>query len=455
MNFNINKSLYPYFYFSIFTFIVMLVDISIENSLVTAYISFGLMIYYIIKFYNYDPNFLLLNILIVAAYSQAAFSNIANESFNIYMYELNQIAFLNGSTVFNIFFFSILILGIKIGFLSTSKRLVFNKKLFSWLLLDKIKIIFILLVLLLILSLLIYGSPLLLGVNRLIYRQSISQFPVQLIFNLSNSLLYFMVIFYFFSNNKKPYYYLIVFYWLIQIFHGDRFSGLFFGFCVIVITLAMFIDRFPPFSKIRKYIIIAFLLFAFTIFLNISFVNDTDPVLKILSRFSMQSEIWWATQNYIAENPPNYSGFLGNVMGIGTDNSVNGINYMMKILAPSSVYDLYIQIGSQFTMGAPSLLFVILGKYLGGVAVFFSGYLFGKLTKIMVLSVNSGAIVSGYFYLKMFLIANYAITMGEYPKFTSFIFIFYFLIAVFSSGWTINKEDLKRILNPKKLNKKI
>ena len=58
--------------------------------------------------------------------------------------------------------------------------------------------------------------------------------------------------------------------------------------------------------------------------------------------------------------------------------------------------------------------------------------------------------ISTYAYLKMFLIANYAITMGEYPKLLQFNFIFYFLIAIFTSGWIINNNVLLRLLKSKK-----
>ena len=81
---SISKSLYPYLYFTAFTFILMLVDASLEHSLITAYISFGIMIYYLLKIYGLEPDFFLLNILIIVGYAQAVFSNITIESFKLY-----------------------------------------------------------------------------------------------------------------------------------------------------------------------------------------------------------------------------------------------------------------------------------------------------------------------------------------------------------------------------------
>lgn len=423
----------------------MRIDVALKPSLITAYISLFGMMYYSYIIYKRDPKFFLLNILFFTAYIPAAISNVLNESFPNYLTELNQVSFLNGSLVINVFYFSILILGIKTAFISKTKRIILDRKFFSLSLLNKAKGLFLLLITILILSLIIYNSPLVLGINRLDYRINISKFPIQLILNLSNSLLYFIVIYYFFSKKKYNFYILFIVFCVVQILHGDRFSGLFFGFSIILITMAAFKNRFPPFSKVKYYIIIIVLLITLILFINVSFTSDLNPWGRIIIRYSLQSEVWWSTQNYVSNHPVDYSSFLSHGMGIGTDKNVSGINYMMKILAPDQVYNLYIERGSKFTMGAPSLLLVTLGPVFGGFAVFLSGCLCGRVLKSFVLSSNSTSYISGFFYLKAYLMTTYACIMGDYPKLISTLFFFYLLMAIITSGWKFSNSQLRRI----------
>ena len=435
-NVSTNKTLNLYIYFSFFFFLLWQIDNTFKPSLVTVYVGLSALIYYLFMIYKNDAKIFLLNILIITAYTQTIFSNTINESNNIYLSELNQTTFLNGSTVTNIFYFSLLFLGIKFGTTIVAKRIKITKTIYPFALLNKIKSIFIFLIIVLIASLIIYDSPLLMGMNRLTYRQDISEFPIQLIFNLTNSLLYFIVIIHLFDlKNKRKINYFLFIYCCIQILHGDRFSGLFFGLSIVIISFSIFRSQFPEFRVILKSVLALFIIGVLIMFVNVSKASDVDPITTMLMRISLQSEVWWSTQNYISNHPADYSLFFGNVMGIGTDNSSSGINYMMKILAHKNVYDLYIELGSKLTMGAPSLLLVCFGYGFGGLAVLFSGFLLGKALNFLLLASNSGAFISGFFYLKIFMIMNYAIIMGDYPKLISPHIFFYLFLAIATSGW--------------------
>lgn len=437
---------FPLFYlkFSSFFFFLFIIDLIFSPSIFILFLGLIGFSYYLIVFYNKEPKLFFLSILLVIGFYPTVISNALNEIINVYLPEINQTSYLNGSTITNIFFISVFFLSSRLGYSMTNKNYILGKVFIPFHYLNGARFIFLIILVFLIVLLFIYNSPLFLGVDRLYYRNKIIPFPIQFILNLSNSLLYFMAIFLFYSRIKSIKFFVILFlYGLVLVLHGDRFSGLFFGFSIIVITLSTLKQKFPSISQLKYYFLGALVLVCCTLMINLISTGYSDEVAfsRNLIRFSLQSEVWWASQNIITYYPNDLSLFFENVLGLGAPSSSQGMNYMMKLLAPENIYNSYLDKGAKFTMGFPSILLVTLGFFLGGVAIIFFGLLIGFVQKKLVISTTNSYYVSGFFILKIYLLLTYAFTMGDLQKIFSIHFLLYGFLALVCSSWKFSFKD--------------
>lgn len=292
-------------------------------------------------------------------------------------------------------------------------------------------------ILVLLAALLVFGSPLLAGIQRFEYWaehpypvvHSLLQYGFQFSFLLGVVQIY--------RPRKKSGVLLAVFtFCVLNGLYGEKFTGIFlvvlYYICgMYIASLVNMKGRFKVgFYQILVFGVIVALLFGL-IYFHYSSIHAVQGgvVDSIVSRvFSLQGHTWWGIDSImISGKEP-----VGMAPLVGSDGEINGVYYLMEQIAPEGIFKSYLARGITFTMGFPAILIYSVGY---GTALFLcgvAGFLIACVAYLLTCVIAQYNLIGIFAGVKSLLVLTHALNMGVVNLLFDGKFIFYFMILIFS-----------------------
>jgi hypothetical protein len=268
-----------------------------------------------------------------------------------------------------------------------------------------------------------YGSPNDFGVDRFYYWNNIApkwgEYAKFILQQLS-----FLVGVAYAIKRKKFFIFLYFASVFSQFIAGEKFTGLFlstiFFFVPLVVVRGLNLWRilFNP-----KTIILATsgaVILMATAFLSYLAISGSDATARLLNRFVLQAQMWWSVDYY---SPGGFTGFTelaSHMLGFGVDDNYKGIRYLMSIVAPQSVYSIFMDRGITFTMAGPVNLIYFFGFPLSIIAAIVMGWITGLSFRIIIESIKTGDMILCLLSIKLYYVMIRVLTMADVHQLIEF-----------------------------------
>ncbi|WP_373515401.1 DUF6418 domain-containing protein [Persicitalea sp.] len=287
-------------------------------------------------------------------------------------------------------------------------------------------------------GLVVYGSPLLNGVDRTRYWGQIAPPGTRYFNSLLPQLNFISGIFYTQLTEKKLRRTVVGFFVLcitVQLLQGEKFSGL-----LLTIFFFYLPTKFLEFRykniRITFFLVLkvlgAGLAALISIFVNytLQYGSPLSGLIMIANRIGLQGQVWWAADRLITNSTLNSEYFIHHVMGFGAEETTRGLNYLMFFLAPPEVSFSYFNSGSGFTAGFPAILLLGTGYLYGVFAVIICGCLIGLVLYLFSIVMIRKKILFALLALKLFFATNLAFEMGDLHLLFSVKYILFIVLSV-------------------------
>ncbi|MGU3523389.1 DUF6418 domain-containing protein [Enterobacteriaceae bacterium C23F] len=442
MRSSIGVRMYPFIIFLLSLLAVMIVAVSPDMYVISGAFSLGIFVLFCKYLYQHKQYFFFLLMPFIFPHFTAIISNFSLET-GAYIEELQVTSYATGGVtrlvffVLSFFIFAMLSFGIlnkyRINQFSLTLKGDYSRLESQLLVLFSVVIFFVLAM-----SALMWGSPLLKGIQRFDYWVN-HPFPGIRNFLYQGYLLSFILGVYITKlklNGRgvgKHYIYIVVLFCCFNILYGEKFTGVF------LTLLYFFVGLFGSlvlYKKIRivnaktvMFVALLMLILYGLIYYQYKYIHQLPGSIFsfIESRvLNLQGEVWWAIDDL---NPTG--------KGVATLYSYNddcrltgGLYSLMYQIAPASLVDSYCERGITFTMGYPAILISSVG--------YFSGYLLNLMFAILVgvtlflvkKSIEYPNIISLFLSAKVLLIETHAFNMGNIYNVLDSKFVIYFVLLV-------------------------
>jgi hypothetical protein len=295
-----------------------------------------------------------------------------------YMMESHRVSYATGSTLKLLFYLSLYFFSTWFVLLRLEKQRIgkLTKRspalTSSWTILCVI--VFVQTILLV--NLLIYGSPVFSGVDRFTYWNS---HPIPYLWNVLTQLNLAMALIgsiHALSQLKdRPKQSFIasailVVTLVLDILHGDKFSSI--NIALILYAMGYLITKIVfgvlVFPKAKMAIALCILVVGFFSLVQFSYINidkieESQAVDYMMQRaFALQGQVWWSIENDTAFGLTGTASFF-DLIRESTTTRPGGLYMLMFSIAPSHIVDFYIENNIQFTMGSPAIALYTLGYF--------------------------------------------------------------------------------------------
>ncbi|WP_155242715.1 DUF6418 domain-containing protein [Pectobacterium atrosepticum] len=244
-----------------------------------------------------------------------------------------------------------------------------------------------------------YGHPNDYGVDRFYYWNNIAP-------KWGQSLIYFVQLFIIFlgrmfaiSKDKKYIFFLML--GLLSFYMtGDKFTGIFNA--VILFFIPIFILSEKKLGDIlfnKKFItIISFFIFSLMLLTYFSYLfiysGDSAKAIEMIAvRLFLQAQMWWAVDSVSNINPKDITVILQGFIGIFSDSDSSGIYFLMRQVAPASVFYTMLDEGVAFTMAYPPNLTYFFGSFFSIFFAIVCGVIMGGGLSILHKTIISGSAI--------------------------------------------------------------
>lgn len=372
----------------------------------------------------------------------AIISNVYLEG-GAYIIEQSDYSHATGSTLRLTFYSTIFLIGTIIGYKSLKSNLISCSYSFCPPFKQKYPIIVALaLVVLLfnVLNILLFGSPLQMGIQRFDYWRL---HPVPILSKLTSYL--FLLCFYLGAvyGGAKNYFYkissilILIAYFVINILLGEKFTGFYLD--VMYFLIGFLLSRLwlrGAIPKIFTILLTSVLLLIPLFYLVVwHYTNlhgiDTELVLKfIIARiFALQGHVWWGFDRLMMDGHSISQG-LGSLFISEPDTNNSLIYNLMYQIAPSSLVDSYKERNVTFSMLSPAISVYLFG-YTGTLLYqFIGGCIFGMSGAYLLCKLAKSQIISSFIALKIYLMLTHVFNMGVVSIFVQPTFYFYVIYAI-------------------------
>lgn len=402
-----------------------IIDINVLNSISIIAWSYSCFI-----FIKKDSRFGILSIFFLTSFLAAGLINAYAEN-GVYMSEILEQTKINGSTTRILSLCYILMLSAFVIFKSVD-RITFpiaylsqnNQK--SLDLIVNILVLFFMAIL--VYTRIRYGNPNTYGVDRFYFWENIAPAWIGYCKFLLQHLSMFLGLMYA-QRKERKYIVILIFSIICQMLVGDKFTGLylsaiFFIIPVIIlrkVNLPKYIFNYKTFVLISLFFLVLF----FASYLSYQAItNGSDGYARLINRLILQSQMWWAVDNYSKGVMLSFDFIIKHMIGIGAENNETGIRYLMGVIAPNRIWNIFMDRGVTFTMGSPVNFIYFFGYPLSIIPIIFFGGLLGLFFKLI----------------------SYAITTTNPILSIVSAKLYYVLISVYAMGDIIVLLDIKSVL---------
>lgn len=245
------------------------------------------------------------------------------------------------------------------------------------------------------------------------------------------------------SDKKIKYLMLLVISILMQIVGGEKFTGPALSIMFFVIPLLYYIrgDLISLLFRLRVLLLFSIVLFVLMLSSYLSYVKiygDASVGLRYLvERIALQAQVWWAVDKIALS--VNYElsleWLLHNAFGYdsGSGNDVFGMYYLMQQIAPSDVFNRFVNNGVRFTMGAPVNYNYFFGNVLGPIVAALFGVLAAFGAWLIRNAIVTKDLLFGFVVIKYYYFIIQICVMSDWYYFINAKFWVFTLFIVFYS----------------------
>lgn len=309
---------------------------------------------------------------------------------------------------------------------------------------------------------LIYGSPMIEGVERFHFWNKVPHFFARFILFYQFLFIILGILFYHSSKNTHKLFYLFLVFLTIAflIMASEKFTSLLnviFYFSIgVLISRYWFEGKKIGFLKTFLYTAPVLLLLLSVVVTNYIVVNDktvAEAWGRVLNRaLGLEGHVWYGVYRDFINGKP----FLPEdiVWKIHTEESPTGIVALMWEIAPSNLVEAMRQLKIGFTKGSPAVALSVYGVVGAGIVSVIGGLFVGTCISLVYYSVRSNRL-----YLLVFIMILYRTLIdifvtGDYYFFYSnalifsivFILISFLFVFILRGGGFVFSSDRRRIL---------
>lgn len=284
-----------------------------------------------------------------------------------------------------------------------------------------------------------YGSPNDYGVDRFYYWNNIAPKWGEYAKFILQQLSFLVGVLYAVKRNKF-YIFLYFISVLSQYFTGEKFTGLFlstiFFFVPLVVVRQINLWRILFNPKTIAMMLIGSGLLMITAFLSYLAISGSDASERLLNRFVLQAQMWWAVDYYSSGGFSGLDNILTHMLGFGAENNYQGIKYLMSIVAPADVYNIFMDRGITFTMAGPVNLIYFFGFPLCLLPAIIIGWITGLSFRVVIESIKVGDMILCLLSIKLYYVMIRVLTMADVHQLFEmktiaciFVFISYCIVS--------------------------
>lgn len=437
--------LYPFIILLLSLIAVMTVSVSPDMYVVCGAFSLGIFILFCKYLYQHKQYFFFLLMPFIFPHFTAIVSNFSLET-GAYIEELQVTSYATGGVTRLVFFILsfFIVAMLSFGILNKYRINRFSLTLkgdYSRLENQLLILFSIVIFVVLTISALMWGSPLLKGLQRFDYWVQ-HPFPGIRNFLYQGYLLSFILGVYITklrlngNGSGKQYIYIVILFCFFNVLYGEKFTGVFLTLLYFFIGLLGSLVLYKKIkiinTKTVMFVVLLMLILYGLIYYQYKYIHQLPGSIFsfIESRvLNLQGEVWWA----IDELNPAGKG-ISNLYSYNENCKLTGGLYsLMYQIAPASLVDSYCERGITFTMGYPAILISSVG--------YFSGYLYNLLFAALVgitlflikKAIEYPNIISLFLSAKVMLIETHAFNMGNIYNVLDAKFLIYFLLLIFFS----------------------
>ncbi|MWJ27636.1 hypothetical protein GPM19_05345 [Halomonas sp. ZH2S] len=445
INYHISSKMLGVIFILAISLILYYIGVSLEHS---QYNFVGLLfLVAIVCFFGYQPSLGWVFFVYIFGLLFSVFSSFFVEYYSIYLIEVKAYAEPTGAGFRNAFLVVIFFCSILLSF-------NFSKKIFSirfkriknldFLILKFFVFMGYVLVTYMAFVVIVYGSPLTMGVDRFTYWASIAPSKYRYITSL-------MPIFAFAISYSREIRVLpnwCSVFWLVLaafllVLGGEKFSGLFLLIYFYFLPYFCVVQR--RFSK-RAVLAGSFLLLVSVLLVlyNYYLIYGARFLEMFGARLSLQGQMLFSLDKIAEIEFQGLDALYSHFFGWGVVGAEEkGIRYLMYLVAPHDVVSNFIEGGATFTAPFPANISHFFGLYISPIIVMLLGAVSGVMGWVLHQSLRDRSFLSSVIAVKAFFFVYVAITMGEsYMLFEWKMAVYSLLILflIFLSGFRLNEK---------------
>lgn len=157
---------------------------------------------------------------------------------------------------------------------------------------------------------------------------------------------------------------------LSQVLVGEKFTGifqmlLFFAVCFLVASRKTINKKLFSFKNIIlfSFLGVIFVTLVWTSYFSLS--GDSSLAFESLkTRIAAQSQLWWALTESAIKGNVNMINIIDNFFGIGAQSENTGMSYLMGLVMPQHLFNVYQEAGIALTMAFPANILLFFGPFL-------------------------------------------------------------------------------------------
>ncbi|WP_326467226.1 DUF6418 domain-containing protein [Enterobacter wuhouensis] len=290
----------------------------------------------------------------------------------VFLPELGEVSTLNGATSINVSLavITLLITSNVYVFLNSRIKVEINTSYLVNSLIEKIYPVFVALATIFVIFLFIkYGKPSDYGQDRFYYWNNIAPSWGNLVRLFVEQSVFILGCIYA-KNKKKTILALFVLGLLSQILVGEKFTGifqmlLFFAVSFLIASNSVISKKIFSFKNMILFSCLGFifLVLVWTSYFSLS-GDSTLAYESLKTRIAAQSQLWWAlTENGASANFTISSLFV-NLFGIGALPENTGMSYLMGLVMPQHLFNVYQEAGIALTMAFPANILLFFGPFM-------------------------------------------------------------------------------------------
>lgn len=401
-----------------------------------------------VLFYLREMHLAIVNFIFIFSFLFSALAVVSVE-FGVYLPEIQSFTFFSGAAAKNItlmVLFIVVMQSVTRWASNLSPRFISRIKHLDSLGLKTLPLVAFILVIIYITILIIYGSPLLRGVDRFFFWRSIAPGWFRYVHSLMPQLAFVIA----FACCARKLSTAAASIWgimavLAVVAGGEKFSGLLSMLIFAAIPFFVMSDKRVK-HPLRVILIFSILVVALLGVVLISYMSIYGDAFydKLIVRLSLQGQMLWALDQRADFSAQELQVIVQALLGIGASDVESGMPYLMYLIAPSKLVDSYLSGGASFTAPFPANIQFFWGYYAAPLSIPLIAAAVGGVAGVLVLAIRARSIIFSLCVMKFYWFLYIAIAMGEIRMIFDWKFLLYAGVLMMIILLSVRESSLSR-----------